>query len=141
MRSKDGIPLRFTVTTTKDSQYEIAAKYLADSWRKIGVDASVSVIDTTNPSVNFIQDTLQPRNFDVLVYELIIGADPDVYAYWHSSQAGMSGYNLSNYSNPIADATLSSARSRTELTFAKRNTKPLPSSGSTMYQPSVYTSR
>lgn len=45
------------------------------------------------------------------MYELVIGADPDVYAYWSSSQVGATGYNFSGYSNIIADATLSSARS------------------------------
>ena len=53
---------------------------------------------------------LQGRNFDILLYELAIGADPDVYAYWYSS----SHYNFSGYSNTLADTSLVSARSRLE---------------------------
>ena len=143
IRQKGKQALRFTITTTKDAQYEIVARELAKQWRNVGVDASVSVIDTSNPAVNFIQDTLQPRNFDVLIYELIIGADPDVYAYWHSSQAGSSGYNFTGYSNALADANLSSARARVEpeirqpkyRAFAKQWLSDAPAIG--LYQPTI----
>lgn len=114
VRQKDNQKLALTITTTKDDQYEKVLDALAGQWRKIGVVVTTNVIDTSNPSVNFIQNTLQPRNYDVLLYELSIGADPDVYAYWHSSQIGMSGYNFSNYVDPSADTALASARSRLE---------------------------
>ena len=88
-----------------------------------------------------VQDYLQPRNFDVLLYELTIGADPDIYAYWHSSQATMRGLNFSNYSNDIADDALSSARLREELdlrnakyvSFAQQWLEDAPAIG--LYQP------
>jgi len=44
----------------------------------------------------------------------LIGADPDVYAYWHSSQATRLGYNFANYSSAFSDDALTSARSRSE---------------------------
>src|SRR5690606_34234585 len=79
----------------------------------------------------------------VLIYELLIGADPDVYAYWHSSQIGSTGYNFSNYSDPIADAALVSARSRLEpdlrnskyKAFAQQWLEDVPAIG--LYQPVV----
>lgn len=113
-RSKSGQELSVPITTTDDPGYKVAAQTLAAQWRAIGVNTSVSVIDTSDPTVNFIQDTLQPRNYSVLVYQLAIGADPDVFAYWDSTQIGMNGYNFSNYSNPVADATLSTARALTD---------------------------
>ena len=72
------------------------------------------IVDTSSVASTFVQDTLQGRNFDVLLYELAIGADPDVYAYWHSSQVGQTGYNFSGYSNQTVDASLASARARLE---------------------------
>jgi ABC-type transport system substrate-binding protein len=57
----------------------------------------------------------------VLLYELEIGADPDVYAYWYSSQANENGKNFSNYKSATADAALASARSRIETDL--RNVK------------------
>jgi peptide/nickel transport system substrate-binding protein len=80
----------------------------------LGIKLNRKIVDTSNVSSTFVQDTLQGRNFDILLYELALGADPDVYAYWHSSQIGQTGYNFSGYSNKAADASLASARSRLE---------------------------
>lgn len=114
VRKKDGKDLAFAVTTTKNPQYEKALEVLVGQWRKLGIVVSTNVVDPNDPSVNFVQNVLQARNYDVLLYELVIGADPDVYAYWHSSQIGVSGYNFANYANVAADAALASARSRLE---------------------------
>ena len=72
-----------------------------------------------------------------------IGADPDVYAYWHSSQAGSDGLNFSGYRNPLADDNLSSARSRLDAnlrnikyrTFINQWLSDVPAVG--LYQPSI----
>lgn len=113
-RQKGKQKLALKITTTKNDQYERALDTLADQWRAVGVTVTTNVVDRSDPTVNFTQNTLQPRNYDVLLTELQIGADPDVYAYWHSSQIGMNGYNFSNYVNQSADTTLSSARARLE---------------------------
>lgn len=114
VRKKDTAKLALTITTTKNSQYEKALESLVGQWRKLGIEVNTYVADTSDPSTNFTQGILQERSYDVLLYELFIGADPDVYAYWHSSQIGKTGYNLSNYVNKTADAALASARSRVE---------------------------
>lgn len=140
VRMKGDRKLMLTITTTKDDQYEKVLEVLAAQWRKIGIEINTNVIDTSNPSTNFVQDTLQLRNYDVLVYELSIGADPDVYAYWHSSQVALQGYNFANYANPTADAALASARARLEpelrnakyKTFAQQWIKDVPAVG--LYQ-------
>lgn len=114
IRSKDGKLLELTITTTKDSEYEAVLPIVQAEWRKVGIKVDTNIIDTSGAASTFVQNTLQGRNFDVLLYKLAIGADPDVYAYWHSSQIGLSGYNFSSYSNKISDASLASARSRLE---------------------------
>ena len=140
VRMKGDQRLALKIITTKNRQYEKALETLAGQWRKLGVDVGTTVVDPTDPSANFVQLTLQPRNYDVLLYELFIGADPDVYAYWHSSQTVANGYNFSNYSNRIADDALSSARSRIEpdlralkyVTFANQWLDDVPAIG--LYQ-------
>ncbi len=112
--TKSGQPLAFTITTTKNDQYERVANTVASQLRAAGMRVLVSVIDDTQPSSNFVSDVLQNRNYDMLVYELQIGGDPDVYAYWHSSQTGNAGYNFASYQNDTADAALISARDRTD---------------------------
>ncbi|MFA7702320.1 MAG: hypothetical protein WCX80_02595, partial [Patescibacteria group bacterium] len=44
-----------------------------------------------------------------------IGGDPDVYAFWHSSQIGGKGLNLAGYNNAEVDTLLLEARSEVSL--------------------------
>lgn len=111
-KNKKGESLTLTIATTKNPHYEKSLESLVGQWRQLGLTINTNIVDTSAPSTNFVRDTLQARNYDVLLYELSIGADPDVYAYWHSSQTGSNGYNFSNYKNDTADAALASARSR-----------------------------
>lgn len=114
VRQKGDQALALNVVTTKNMQYEKALETLAGQWRRLGIAVNTTVVNSNDPSINFVQDILQRRNYDVLLYELFIGADPDIYAYWHSSQTVANGYNFSNYANKTADDALASARSRLE---------------------------
>jgi len=136
VRKKDGNLLRLTVVTTKNSDFEKALSNMADQWRTLGITVTTSIVDPTDPAQNVVQNILQPRAYDVLMYQLTIGGDPDVYAYWHSSQASK-GFNFSNYSNAISDDALTSARTRVEpnlrnakyVTFAKQWMSDAPAIG------------
>lgn len=119
--NKDQQKMTIKVTTTNGAVIERAAKNIVTQLVELGVDASLDVIDTREPGANFISNTLQPRAFDILVYELAIGGDPDVFAYWHSSQSTLAGYNFSGYENAVADAALASARERLDVKL--RNAK------------------
>lgn len=142
-RKKDGKVLELNVTTIKDSQAITAIKNVASQWQDLGIKVNQNIIDPSLPGSNFWQDTLQPRNYDVLLHELLLGADPDVYAYWHSSQIGANGYNFANYNNSVSDAALSSARSRVEpelrsakyKAFAKQWLEDAPAIG--LYQQAI----
>ena len=111
-RKKGDQTLKLTITTSKDPEYEKVAKLVSEQLKAVNIDVDVKVVDAKSPTANFIQDVLQARNYDILIYELPIGADPDVYAYWHSSQLGVRGYNFANYSSKTSDAALASARDR-----------------------------
>lgn len=140
IREKDGKQLKLSVVTMKDSEFERVLETLSVEWRLLGIMIDTRVLDPNDVTQNVVQNILQPRNFDVLLYQLNIGADPDVYAYWHSSQATPKGSNFSNYSNINSDDALSSARSRVEptlrnakyITFTKQWLKDVPAIG--LYQ-------
>ena len=139
VRMKDGQPLTLSVVTTKNNDFESALEILAKQWRALGVTVTTNIVDPSDPSQNVVQDILQPRQYDVLLYQLTIGGDPDVYAYWHSSQA-TSGLNFSNYKSTVSDDALASARSRVEpdlrnakyITFANQWLADAPAIG--LYQ-------
>ena len=109
----------------------------------LGIAIDTHVLDPNDVTQNVVQNILQPRNFDVLLYQYNIGADLDVYAYWHSSQVTQHGSNFSNYSNVISDEALTSARARVEptlrnakyITFAKQWLSDIPAIA--LYQPTA----
>lgn len=144
VRTKDGQPLRLKIVTIKDEDYERALNTMISQWRKLGVEFDTEIADISDPSQDFTQRTLQLRDFDVLINRLNIGADPDVYAYWHSSQATALGRNYSNYSNGVGDDSLTSALSRSEpelrnakyKSFARQWIDDAPAIG--LYQANMY---
>ena len=101
IRTKNNEKLILRIALKKDNEYEKVAKNIADQWRLLGIESQISITDTSDPTQNFASLVLQPRDYDVLIYNLSVGADPDVYAYWHSSQAVARGLNLSNYKDGI----------------------------------------
>ena len=145
IRKKGNRELRLSVVTTKNADYERALETLIGQWRQVGVEVDEQIIDSSDPAQSFVQSTLQPRAYDVLLYQLTMGRDPDVFAYWHSSQAVARGLNLSNYSNPIADDILASARSTSDsnlrhakhLDFSKQWLADAPAIG--LYQSVTHT--
>lgn len=142
VRVKGKDVLRLSLVTTKNNDFERALSQLVEQWSALGIVVSSNIVDTSNPTQNFARDILQPRNYDVLLYQLTIGADPDVYAYWHSSQAN-GGFNFSNYKNTISDDALASARSTTDqrlrnvkyISLAKQWLSDAPAIG--LYQATV----
>jgi peptide/nickel transport system substrate-binding protein len=109
-KNKDGAPLQLSVMAPRSGDYARVMEQIAKQWRTIGVDVKTELVDPGTIQ----QNVLVPRAYDVLIYELAIGADPDIYAYWHSSQATPRGLNLANYKSAASDDALVSARSRSE---------------------------
>jgi peptide/nickel transport system substrate-binding protein len=107
-RVKDDQPLALTVVTVKGADYEPAAKNLAEQWSKLGIEVDFVAADPSNIQQNY----LIPRSYDVLVYQLHLGADPDIFAYWASSQATARGLNFANYRSTLADLILTNARTQ-----------------------------
>lgn len=112
-RQKDGAPLKLRMVTLKNPLHEAMAKQLALIWKtELGVATEVRVIDPADTTQDVLQTVLRPRQFDVLVYDLALGGDPDSYAYWHSSQANERGLNFANYNSAVADDALSGGRAK-----------------------------
>ncbi|HEX6258594.1 MAG TPA: peptide ABC transporter substrate-binding protein [Candidatus Saccharimonadales bacterium] len=111
IRVKKGIELSMSVIAVKSGDYPVVLEELAGQWRRIGVKVETRLVNAEDVQ----QSVLRPRAYDVLLYELAIGADPDVFAYWHSSQMSQNGLNFANYSSPLVDDALESARARNEV--------------------------
>jgi peptide/nickel transport system substrate-binding protein len=106
IRSKNGVRLELHLVTQTDSVYGGVAAQLAQQWRKIGVKLDVAQIDATDLQQSYIRT----RDYDALLYGINTGPDPDVYAYWDSSQIKDPGLNLSDYDSSAADTALEAGR-------------------------------
>ncbi|MEK7561387.1 MAG: ABC transporter substrate-binding protein, partial [Patescibacteria group bacterium] len=113
LRYKNGQVLEFSLRSQDTQQYSLTTQYLQQQWEKLGVKANV-----TYYSGDDLQSQIIPsHDYDILVYGISIGADPDVFAYWDSSQASISSQghsNLSEYKSSVADEALEAGRSRTD---------------------------
>jgi peptide/nickel transport system substrate-binding protein len=106
IRTKDGQRLELKLVTQADSPYSGVATQLAQQWQMVGAK-----LDITQVSADDLQQSyIIPRNYDALLYGINVGADPDEYAFWDSSQSKDPGLNLSVYSDPVADKALESGR-------------------------------
>jgi peptide/nickel transport system substrate-binding protein len=109
-RAKDGVPLELNLTTINSSQYTQLAGELQKQWGKVGVRIKSQLLTPEQLQ----QTALTAHNYDILLYGISLGHDPDVYAYWHSSQARPGGLNFSEWKSARADSSLETARTRLE---------------------------
>lgn len=110
VRAKAGQTLHMTLVTQDESDYVAVAAVLQQAWREIGVAIDVQLY----PAEELQQSYAKTHNYDLLLYAIDLGADPDVFAYWHSSQATAPNLNLSEWRNAVADDALESGRTRTD---------------------------
>lgn len=105
-RIKNDKYLKIYLTTVETNENIKVVNNIKKYWEKIGIKTIITIVPT-----NEIQEKIiTPRNFEALLYGQIIGNDPDSYAFWHSSQIGINGLNISNYSNKKIDKLLEDAR-------------------------------
>ena len=109
-RIKDGNKLQFTLVTLEGGELETAANEIRRQWAGIGVDVTVKTV----PREQLQQTFMRPRNFQMLLYGVNLGSDPDVYSFWHTSQAKDPGVNLSGYSSTEADRALEAGRIKSD---------------------------
>lgn len=115
VRLKDERRLSLLLTTQKGTDYERLAQTIVKQLAQVGVEAAVDLRDSDGFAKSILQDHAYS---DLLLYGLNLGADPDVYAFWHSSQVAFNSpvrRNLAEYQSEAADEALEIGRSRVEV--------------------------
>jgi peptide/nickel transport system substrate-binding protein len=107
VRQKDGKALEFSLLTEDQGDYSRVADSLQRQLAEVGVKLTVNV-----KTGQEFRRALLAHDYDSLLYGITIGSDPDVFPYWHSSQAVADRFNLSEYKSATADTALGSGRSR-----------------------------
>lgn len=113
IRYKDGQPLQFNLASQDDQQYTKLTQLLQDQWEKIGVKINAHYFSGDDLQ----SQVISTHDYDILLYGISLGVDPDEFAYWDSSQASLGSQgrlNLSEYKSKVADQALEAGRTRSD---------------------------
>ncbi len=103
---KETQALVFSITTSNAPELKQTAGLLAQEFAQIGAQVTVKVFEPGELN----QSVIRPRNYDSLLFGEIVGRNPDLFAFWHSSQRNDPGLNIALYTNIQADQLLEEAR-------------------------------
>jgi ABC-type transport system substrate-binding protein len=139
-RVKEGKLLEVSLTYPDISLYRRMAEAVRKSWESVGV--VVKMYPEAPDTV--LQNVVAPHSYQALIYGINIGPDPDVYVFWHSKEAAIGRFNLSEYKSAKADAALEAGRTRISPAIRAVKYRGLleawsedyPAVG--LYQPTVY---
>jgi peptide/nickel transport system substrate-binding protein len=105
--------LEFTLTTDNFPANVQTAELLRAQWESIGFKVNLQILTLGELQQNY----LHPRAYEALLFSESVGADPDPYPYWHSSQRLDPGLNLAMYANKEADQLLVEARTNADPNY------------------------
>ena len=118
---KDGNPVSLRVAYLDNTELNsVAERYIA-GLSALGFEVVEKKFGEADilAGQDFYSTVIQPRNYDILLYEVNLGVSVDPFVYYNSHQANSHGWNLSNYSNPLADDALLSARTTDDAALRK----------------------
>jgi peptide/nickel transport system substrate-binding protein len=109
MKGDEYLVIKLTTGDTVENQKIVEA--IKKYWETIGVKTELEIL----PAGEMQSGIIKERNFEALFYGQVVGADPDPYAFWHSSQTGEDGFNIANFANKEADQLLEDARITSDI--------------------------
>ena len=99
--------IHLNIATVKSGFLPDVSEVVKNQLEALGIEVELTVYEENR---DFIVNVISRRNYDVLVYKVELGSDPDPLPYYHSSQISTSGLNLSSYLNSMVDDLLVGAR-------------------------------
>lgn len=95
-----------SLSTSNVPELVQTARMIEEAWKKIGVGVDVRIFETSDLN----QNVIRPRKYDALLFGTVTGRNPDLYAFWHSSQRNDPGLNIALYTNTKTDSILENIR-------------------------------
>ena len=115
--AKGGKYFSIKLTTVDVDENAKVAEAIKTAWESVGIKTEIELIP-----VGEIQSLVRTKNYQALLYGITLGADPDPYAYWHSSQVEK-GLNIASFSNKTVDALLEDGRLALDINARKEKYK------------------
>jgi len=106
VRKKGNWYLEITLTTVDQPKNIETAELIKNFWDEIGFKTTLKIVGETK----ILQETINPREYQALLFGENLGSDPDPLPFWHSAQNEYPGLNLAIFSNKTVDKLLEDAR-------------------------------
>jgi len=117
--AEEKVLLKFSLATPNQPQLIEAANLLKKQWQALGVELEIKTFEIQNLAAT--EEVIRQRNYSSLLFGEVLGAIPDPFPFWHSSQKNDPGLNLASYENKECDKLLEEARKN--LNEAERKEK------------------
>lgn len=98
--------LQFTLTTCDTFPLVEIANVLKKNWKDAGIEIEIKKVSLADLQTN----VLAKKDFEALLFGEALGAIPDPFPFWHSSQKDYPGLNVASYASKEADKLLEKAR-------------------------------
>lgn len=98
--------LAFTLTTLDAPDLKEVAQILKENWEALGAKVTLQFL----PPNTLVQEAIRPREYEALLFGEVTGHNPDLYAFWHSSEQNDPGLNIGLYAGIKTDELLEEAR-------------------------------
>lgn len=106
VREKNGAALEINLVTTDWPELSQTADLLKAQWEKVGAQVTINALSISDVQQNYIRT----REYDALLFGQVLGADPDPFSFWHSSQKKDPGLNLAVFGNSDTDKLIEDGR-------------------------------
>jgi len=118
-RWTDGSPMKMRIETNQgNNARETILQVAQEQYKAIGIQ-----IDPVLESFNQLLDRTDPgTDYEGFIIGWSLGADPDPYSIWSSTQQGKGQFNNVGYSNPAVDKALDDNRNGPDCSKAARKT-------------------
>lgn len=95
-----------TIKTSNVPELRTIAASIEADWERLGIPTEVVLYEPGDLAAAVIR----PRDYEVLLFGMVIGRDRDLYAFWDSGERSDPGLNIAAYANRIVDQLLTSVR-------------------------------
>ena len=116
IRKKKEWYLAITLTTVDQPKNIEMAELIKKMWDQIGVKTTLNIVEKEK----IVQEAINTRNYEALLFAENLGSDPDPFPFWHSSQGEYPGLNLAVFGNKTVDGLLENARKTNDFEERKK---------------------
>lgn len=103
---EEPLRLEFNLTIPDIPFLAKTAEIIREDWLKIGVKLNLAI----KSSVEINEEIIRTRDYEMIIFGNVFGANPDLFSFWHSSERFYPGLNLAMYNSKTVDGLIEASR-------------------------------